>query len=100
MAEEVKRENFASVEEAIRGAGTTVLSHLGSNAHKLTRDEVKQYEEENGLSGPLKEGEYRASASPYSEVTDERNFWTFRQDAGETDPPELPDAEEPAVTRY
>ena len=80
-----KTQNFSTVEEAIKGAGTSVLSHLESRAHMLTRDEVKQYEEDNNLIGKPVEGAYRAYAGPYTDLGDERNAWTAAQDMGETD---------------
>ena len=77
-------ENAATVEEAIEKAGSRVLGHLGSRAHKLNREEVKQYEEDNGLTGQPAEGEHRAYDGPYDDVNDPRNAWTAAQDAGET----------------
>ena len=77
---DVKREDFANIEEAIRGAGTSVLSHLGSRAHKLSREEVQEYYEENGLVGEPLEGEHRAYGGPYEDEEDERNSWTADQD--------------------
>jgi hypothetical protein len=76
---EVKRENFDTVEEALEGAGSRVLSHLPSPAHKLTREEVTQFEEENPQ-------EIIAYAGPYTDEEDQRNSWTAVQDA----PPEAP----------
>jgi hypothetical protein len=80
---EIKRENFSSVEEALEGAGTTVLSHLGSDAKKLTREQVTQHEEELHLIGKRVLGEHRVYVGPYTDLQDERNAWTYAQEAGE-----------------
>lgn len=79
-----KVEVNATVEDALADAGTTVLSHLGSRAHKLTVDEVREFEEENSLRGAPKEGEYKAYGGPYTDPNDERNAWTFAQEIGDT----------------
>lgn len=83
--EEVKKDNFATVAEAVKGAGTTVLSHLDSGAHKLTHQQVSEVELENHLIGEKAEGEYRAYAGPYTDALDERNSWTAAQETGETE---------------
>ena len=61
----------ATIEEAIANAGSTVLSHLGSRAHKLTVDEVRQWEEDNPRPGVY--------AGPYNDEADDRNSWTAFQ---------------------
>lgn len=73
MAE--NEQNFASVEEAIKGAGTNVLSHLGSKAHKLTFEEVRELTEAEPV-----EGEVRTYDGPYTDEDDPRNSWTAYQD--------------------
>src|SRR4029450_2747696 len=77
---EVKKENFATVEEALEGAGTTVLSHLGSDAKKISVEELEKVKEELHLTGPKAIGEYRAYAGPYTDLDDPRNGWTYVQD--------------------
>jgi len=69
---EVKRENFENVDEALAGAGSTVLAHLDSNAHKLTREEVDQHEQENPK-------EVLGYGGPYTDEDDQRNMWTADQ---------------------
>jgi hypothetical protein len=75
---------YQTIEEALENAGSDTLAHLGSNATKLTVEEVQAYEEDNALVGAPKEGEYRAYAGPYSDVEDPRNAWTANQDLGLT----------------
>ena len=71
-----------TLEEALEAAGSRVLTHLGSKAHKLTWDEVRDWEEDNHLSGEPLEGEHRAYAGPYTDIEDGRNSWTAYQDMG------------------
>lgn len=95
-------EKYTSTEEAIKGAGTTRLSHLTSNARILTRDEVKEHEEDLNLIGQPVLGAHRAYAGPYTDLVDARNAWTASQDMGELNrtkdamPPE-PDAKKEPV---
>ena len=57
-------------------------------AHTLTVEEVRQWERDNALSGPLKEGEQRDNVTPYRAILDARNFWTAKQET--TDLPAPP----------
>jgi hypothetical protein len=94
-----KRDNFATIEEAIEGSGLQILSHLGSDAHKLTVDEVKQHEKE--MQKGRGRGEYAGpyAPTPGEGLLDERNYWTQRQDNLETiEPPEEPIPDVPPVT--
>src|SRR5262245_1280111 len=75
---EVKKENFATVEEALEGAGSRVLAHLGHRAHILTQQEVKEHDEE---SNPPEQ--YAVYGGPYTDLEDERNAWTYKQEAKE-----------------
>src|SRR3954453_11893791 len=72
---DAKQDNFASVEEALAGAGTDVLSHLESRAVRPT---VEQLEED--AKAPRAPGEHRAYAGPYHSLDDSRNTWTAYQD--------------------
>lgn len=64
----------------------------------MTVDEVRQYRIDSGVAGPRKPGEHRVSVSPYREILDARNYWTYLQDTAtlEAPPEELPDV--PPVT--
>lgn len=74
---EVKRENFANVREALEGAGTTVLSHLGDATERSVRptiEDVEKFLEENQ---PVVLG----YGGPYTDLDDHRNVWTYEQTA-------------------
>lgn len=66
-----------TLEEALQEAGSKVLSHLGSKAHKLTWDEVMELT----VAEPV-QGEHRVYDGPYEDVEDQRNAWTAYQDMG------------------
>ena len=55
----------------------------------ITVDQVRQYRIDSGAAGPMKPGEYRVSVSPYREILDARNYWTYLQDTATIEPPVL-----------
>jgi hypothetical protein len=59
----------------------------------MTVDEVRQHRIDIGAAGPPKPGEHRASVSPYREILDARNYWTYLQDTATLEAPELPPPE-------
>jgi hypothetical protein len=74
---DIKRENFANVREALEGAGTTVLSHLGDSTDRAVRptiEDVEKFLEENQ---PVVLG----YGGPYTDPDDQRNAWTYEQTA-------------------
>jgi hypothetical protein len=75
-----KLDNFATVEEALAGSGMRTRSHLGSDAHKLTVDEVAKYEKEMqaGRAGTGYAGPY--TILPGQGIFDVRNYWTSWQE--------------------
>jgi hypothetical protein len=79
----IKRENFASVAEALEGAGSRVLSHLSSPVNKLTREQARLARVEAHLTGDPVEGEVRTYAGPYTDEDDHRNMWTYEQEVPE-----------------
>lgn len=80
---------YATVEEAVEDAGTTVLSRLDAAPTSITREDLKEY-----LKG-LKP-EILGYAGPYTDVADQRNVWTAAQDMDEV--VELPPGDEEVVT--
>lgn len=74
-SKELKRENFSNVREALEGAGTTVLSHLGDATDRAVRptiEDVEKYLEENQ---PVVLG----YGGPYTDPDDQRNAWIYEQ---------------------
>jgi hypothetical protein len=80
---DIKRDNFASIEEALEGAGTTVLSHLGSASDKVNREAAQRHRIEAHLVGDPVEGEHRVYVGPYTAPDDERNSWIYEQEVPE-----------------
>src|SRR5262245_40063162 len=88
---DVKRENFATEEEAIKGAGTDVLSIFPATPI-LTVEQLK----EATTPPPRTKGEHRVYAGPYHAMNDERNSWIYKQEAGEVNgPADYVEEEEP-----
>src|SRR4051812_46462935 len=74
-AKDGKRENFATVKEALEGAGSRVLSHPGDATERSVRptiEDVEKYLEENQ---PVVLG----YGGPYTDPDDQRNSWIYEQ---------------------
>jgi hypothetical protein len=80
---DIKRDNYATIAEALEGAGTTVLSHLGSDAKKVNREDAQRHRIETHLVGDPVEGEHRVYVGPYTAEDDERNSWIYAQEVPE-----------------
>ena len=78
-----KESNFATVADALAGAGTTVLSSLADAPgggpsfvnEKLRKELLAQ-------AAKTVEGEHRVYIGPYTDQADQRNSWTAYQDEG------------------